>query len=130
MLDTAKIIAFVATCAPDQARTFYQDTLGLRFVADDFFALVFDANGVMLRISKVQSHTPLPFTVLGWQVPDIRQAVRALHGRGVAFLRIEGFAQDEDGLLRFPDGTLVAWFKDPDGNTLSLTQFPSTTNGM
>jgi catechol 2,3-dioxygenase-like lactoylglutathione lyase family enzyme len=129
MLDTARIIAFTATQAADQARLFYQDTLGLRLVADEPFALVFDANGVMLRISKVMSHTPLPFTVLGWDVTDIRQALQALQGRGVAFLRFEGFAQDEDGILQFEDGTLVAWFKDPDGNMLSLTQFPAGGDG-
>lgn len=130
MLDTAKIIAFVATQAPGQARAFYEETLGLRLVADEQYALVFDANGPMLRISKVKSHTPFPFTVLGWEVKDIRQAVRALHARGVVFLRFEGFVQDEAGIFQFPDGTQVAWFKDPDENMLSLTQFPAYSNGV
>jgi hypothetical protein len=97
--------------------------LGLRLVAAEAFALVFDAHGTMLRISKVQALTPAPYTVLGWQVPDIGAAIKHLAEQGVRFEHYAGLGQDERGVCAFPDGTQVAWFKDPDGNTLSLTQF-------
>ncbi len=124
MLQQSKLIAFVGSQNPAKARDFYAGVLGLTLVDDEAFALVFDAHGTMLRVSKVPTHTPANFTVLGWQVPDIAAAVRALTERGVAFERYDGFQQDDLGVQRFPDGTQVAWFKDPDGNTLSLTQFP------
>lgn len=77
----------------------------------------------MLRISKVASFVPMPFTVLGWQVEDIPAAVRDLRRQGVHFQVYEGLDQDEHGICTFPGGTRVAWFRDVDGNTLSLTQF-------
>jgi catechol 2,3-dioxygenase-like lactoylglutathione lyase family enzyme len=123
MLAGAKTMAFVATTDAERAKSFYADILGLRFVADEPFALVFDSFGTLLRISKVPAFAPAPFTVLGWQVADLRAAVSALAGRGVRFERFEGFPQDDLGVCTFPDGARVAWFKDPDGNTLSLTQF-------
>ncbi len=124
MLTTATIIAFVATTNPVRARAFYEQVLGLSFVADEPFALVFDANGTMLRVTKVQDLSPAAYTVLGWDVSHIRAEVEALTQRGVVFERYAGFPQDDLGIGAFPDGTRVAWFKDPDGNILSLTQFP------
>jgi catechol 2,3-dioxygenase-like lactoylglutathione lyase family enzyme len=123
MLADAKLMAFVATTDPERAKTFYAQTLGLRLVGDEPFALVFDCHGTLLRISKVQSLTPAPFTVLGWAVDDLRGHLGRLAARGVRCERFEGFPQDALGVFTFPDGTQVAWFKDPDGNLLSLTQF-------
>jgi catechol 2,3-dioxygenase-like lactoylglutathione lyase family enzyme len=113
----------VATTDAARARTFYEGVLGLRLVADEPFALVFDLAGVMLRVAKVEQFAPQPFTVLGWRVSDVVAAVSALSRKGVAFERFPGMDQDELGVCAFPDGGRVAWFKDPDGNLLSLTQF-------
>jgi catechol 2,3-dioxygenase-like lactoylglutathione lyase family enzyme len=123
MLAGAKTIAFVATTNTERARDFYGQTLGLRLVSDEPSALVFDSGGAMLRVSKVSALVPAPYTVLGWEVEDIRASVAALAERDVVFERFAGFQQDELGLCTFPDGVRVAWFKDPDGNLLSLTQF-------
>jgi catechol 2,3-dioxygenase-like lactoylglutathione lyase family enzyme len=125
MIDSSKIIAFVATRHPDRARSFYQDVLGLRLVGDDPFALVFDANGTMLRVQKVEALDPARYTALGWEVPDIAAAVDDLIGKGVEFARYEGLGQDSRGIWTAPSGARIAWFQDPDGNTLSLTQFPA-----
>jgi catechol 2,3-dioxygenase-like lactoylglutathione lyase family enzyme len=124
-LGGASPIALVATTDPARARAFYEQTLGLRFVADEDFALVFDCGGVPLRIARMESFTPQPFTVLGWRVDDIVAAVETLSGRGVTFERYPGLEQDLLGVWTSPSGARVAWFKDPDGNTLSLTQFTS-----
>jgi catechol 2,3-dioxygenase-like lactoylglutathione lyase family enzyme len=122
MLKSARVMCFVATARPAAAREFYQDTLGLRLLSEDRFALAFDANGIMLRVQKVESFEPAPFTVLGWDVPDIGAAVKALAARGVAFARYPGLSQDPRGIWQAPSGARVAWFTDPDGNILSLTQ--------
>jgi catechol 2,3-dioxygenase-like lactoylglutathione lyase family enzyme len=124
MLSFGSIIAFVATKNPEKAKAFYQETLKLKLTADDQFASVFDANGSMLRISKVKELLPAPFTVLGWQVKDIAAEIRGLKGRGVVFEFFKGFPQDDLGVCTFANGAKVAWFKDPDGNLLSLTEFP------
>jgi catechol 2,3-dioxygenase-like lactoylglutathione lyase family enzyme len=121
MLGTARIQAFIPTRDADAAKRFYADVLGLRFVADDSFALVFDANGTELRIQRVQELTPHPFTALGWIVDDITAQVRELASRGVTFERYDFVTQDELGIWTTP-GAKVAWFKDPDGNLLSLAQ--------
>jgi catechol 2,3-dioxygenase-like lactoylglutathione lyase family enzyme len=123
MLGSHNAIAFVATTKPEAARHFYETMLGLHFVTDDQFALVFDLNGRMLRIFKVDALAPAKHTVLGWDVPDIAAAVDQLTGRGVTFDRFEGMTQDARGIWRSPSGAQIAWFKDPDGNALSLTQF-------
>jgi catechol 2,3-dioxygenase-like lactoylglutathione lyase family enzyme len=125
MLKAHPIIAFVATTDPPRAKAFYARTLGLRFVSEDPFALVFDAAGTMLRVAVVPQLKPAGYTVLGWLVPDIRRAIRGLVRRGVAFERFDGFGQDEDGIWASPSGARVAWFRDPDGNMLSLTQVPA-----
>ncbi len=123
MLESHRIIAFVATSDAARAKQFYANTLGLRLVSEDRFALVFDAAGTMLRVVHVRELQPAPYTVLGWQVPDIERTVRELTAVGVAFRRYEGLSQDDLGVWASPAGAKVAWFADPDGNTLSLTQF-------
>jgi len=123
VLGPVRPIAFVSTTDPARARAFYEDTLGLTFVADEGFALVFDLAGVMLRVTRVGEVRPQSFTVLGWHVGDIDAVVRELTGRGVAFERYEGLEQDALGVWRSPSGARVAWFRDPDGNVLSVTRF-------
>ncbi len=123
MLASAGVITFVPTANPQRARDFYERVLGLKFVADDHFALVFDLHGVMLRVVKLQAVAPVAFTILGWIVPDIRGAVAGLRAKSVGFERYEGLSQDDLDIWTAPDGAKVAWFKDPDGNILSLTEF-------
>jgi catechol 2,3-dioxygenase-like lactoylglutathione lyase family enzyme len=115
-------MAFAATTGVDAALRFYRDALGLRFVADDGFALVFDAAGTTLRVARVEHVEPAPYTVLGWAVANIEDSVRELTGNGVAFEHYDSVPQDELGICTFPGSARVAWFKDPDGNLLSLTQ--------
>jgi catechol 2,3-dioxygenase-like lactoylglutathione lyase family enzyme len=122
MLAAHPIMAFVATTRADEARAFYEKTLGLPLLEDTPFALVFQIPGTTLRVQKAGPFQPHPFTALGWQVPDIAAAVKGLSDRGVTFSRFEFILQDELGIWTTPDGAKVAWFKDPDGNTLSLTQ--------
>lgn len=122
-MHNSKIISFVATKDPARSLEFYAGTLGLKLVSDDPFALVFDANGTMLRVQKVHELVPAKHTILGWEVTDIDAKAKELMKRGVHFERFEGLAQDESGVWTTPSGAKVAWFKDPDGNTLSLTQF-------
>jgi catechol 2,3-dioxygenase-like lactoylglutathione lyase family enzyme len=124
MLARADLIAFVATTDLGRARRFYEGVLGLAVIEDDGLALAFDANGTMLRVTGVREVTPAPSTVLGWAVPDIVTAVHELEARGVAFARYPGFEQDDQGIWIAPTGARVAWFSDPDGNTLSLTELP------
>ena len=124
VLGSHKIVAFVATRDPDRARAFYRDTLGLRLVAEQLpFALVFEANGTMLRVTVVRELVVAPYTVLGWDVPDVAATANALAAAGVKLERHPGMPQDELGIWTSPSGARVAWFKDPDGNTLSVTQF-------
>jgi len=122
MLANNPIVAFVPTKDPARARAFYENTLGLRFVSDDGFAIVMDANGTMLRIANSGEFTPAPFTILGWQVDDIDSAVAGLTGKGVQFSRYGFLEQAANGVWNAPGGARVAWFLDPDGNTLSLSQ--------
>lgn len=117
----SKVIGFAMTTRPDAARRFYGETLGFRFVKDDGFALVFDAHGTMLRVAKAKDFKSVPYTILGWQVDDIVTAVKTLVDRGVTFERYPGMPQDENGIWN-SGGGYVAWFKDPDGNVLSLSQ--------
>ena len=122
MLGSTNIVAFVPIKDGDKARAFYEGVLGLRFVKDDGFAVVFEANGIMVRAAKLKEFTPAQFTVLGWQVSDLENAVRALEKRGVKFEIFGFFKQDELGIWTAPTGDKVAWFKDPDGNILSVSQ--------
>ncbi|MDR3470354.1 MAG: VOC family protein [Devosia sp.] len=124
MLTSNEIMAFLATANPGEAIMFYRDRLGLRLVADTEFALEFEAGDqpTPLRVQKVPAVAPAPYTVLGWRVGNIEEEVDALAKRGIGFSRFEGLAQDARGIWTAPDGTRVAWFKDPDGNLLSLTR--------
>jgi catechol 2,3-dioxygenase-like lactoylglutathione lyase family enzyme len=117
-----RIVTFLLTKNPEASTGFYRDTLGFVFVRDDGFALVFDLHGTMLRIGKVPEFTPAQQTVLGWEVADIGSTVKEFAKKGVAFERYPGMGQDGDGIATFPTGDKVAWFKDPDGNVLSLSQ--------
>ncbi|MBV9073525.1 MAG: VOC family protein [Acidobacteria bacterium] len=117
----SQIIGFAMTAKPDAAKRFYGETLRFRFVKDDGFALVFDAHGTMLRIAKAKEVKPAPYTILGWQVDDIAEAVKTLSARGVVFERYPGMSQDKHGIWN-SGGGYVAWFKDPDGNVLSVSQ--------
>jgi predicted enzyme related to lactoylglutathione lyase len=123
MLNTSKPICFAATTRPQQAKNFYQEVLDLSLTEDNPYALVFDANGTMLRVQKVQEHSPARHTVLGWEVADIAATIRQMIKKGIRFERYEGLAQDSLGVWTSPAGAKVAWFNDPDGNILSLTQF-------
>lgn len=116
------VVTFLLTAKPESALSFYRDTLGWAYRRDDGFALVFDMNGVMLRIGKVAQFTPAQNTVLGWEASDIAAAVDALAEKGVTFERYPNMGQDERAICTFPGGDKVAWFKDPDGNVLSLSQ--------
>jgi catechol 2,3-dioxygenase-like lactoylglutathione lyase family enzyme len=122
MLTTASLVGFAATVSAQAAKQFYQSVLGLPLVEDTPFALVFNSNGTTLRIQKVQQVAPVPYTVLGWVVPDIQATVHALAAKGVVFQRYDGLPQDAQGIWQSPGGAKVAWFRDPDGNTLSLTE--------
>jgi catechol 2,3-dioxygenase-like lactoylglutathione lyase family enzyme len=122
MLAHSPPIAFIPTKDAARARRFYEDVLGLRVVSEDAFAIVMDANGTMVRIVRVDDFTPFPFTILGWQVDEIHRTVAELAGRGVAFTRYAYFEQSSDGVWLAPGGAKVAWFTDPDGNTLSISQ--------
>jgi predicted enzyme related to lactoylglutathione lyase len=155
-MKNSKIISFIATKLPKKARKFYEETLGLKFVSEDAFAIVFEVgaeveasnrvassqgtvagmgSGIMLRVQKVEDFTPARHTVLGWEVADIVAEVKRLSGsramlrdaasaaKGVKFEIFPGMGQDDSGIWRSPSGARIAWFKDPDGNILSLTQF-------
>lgn len=122
-LASSSLVAFVGVCDPDRAKRFYRDTLGLRLVSEELpFALVFDVQGTMLRVTVVPEVKPAKFTVLGWKVPDIQAAVSSLDKEGVEFRRYAGLQQDGLGIWTSPSGARVAWFHDPDGNLLSVTQ--------
>ena len=117
-LGSRPIVAFVATVDSARAKAFYAGVLGLRLISEDAFALVFDAGGTKLRVSVVRELVPAGYTVLGWLVPSVQQTVRELVGRSVVFQRFDGLEQDELGIWSAPGGAKVAWFRDPDGNTL------------
>jgi catechol 2,3-dioxygenase-like lactoylglutathione lyase family enzyme len=124
MLTNNKIMSFVPVHDPERAKQFYRDKLGLRLVEEQMpFALVFDANGIMLRVTIVGKFTPHQFTVLGWETPDIAAEIGKLTGVGITFERFPGLPQDDLGVWTAPGGAKIAWLKDPDGNILSLTQF-------
>jgi catechol 2,3-dioxygenase-like lactoylglutathione lyase family enzyme len=116
-------MAFIPVSDDAAARTFYETTLGLSVIDDTPFALIVDANGTKVRITPVPDLRPQPFTIAGWQVRDIDATVNELITRGVKFNRYDGMEQTDNGIWLSPNGDFVAWFADPDGNTLSLTQF-------
>jgi catechol 2,3-dioxygenase-like lactoylglutathione lyase family enzyme len=122
ILRLSPITTFVATTDPARAHAFYADTLGFTQIRDEHTALVFSLYGALLRVVKVESFTAQPFTVLGWTVDDLVTEVLPLAQRGVVFERYPGLPQDENGVANFANGDRVVWFKDPDGNVLSVTQ--------
>ncbi|HSR07507.1 MAG TPA: VOC family protein [Bryobacteraceae bacterium] len=122
MLASAKVVAFLATGDAARAKAFYGEVLGLRLLSEDAFAVVFDANGTTLRVAIVQDVVPAPYTVLGWDVEDIADTARRLTAAGVDFERYAWLQQDDLGIWSAPGGSKVAWFKDLDGNVLSVSQ--------
>jgi catechol 2,3-dioxygenase-like lactoylglutathione lyase family enzyme len=121
-LELKTMVGFAFTTDPAKAKEFYGNFLGFRLLTDDSFALAFDANGSLLRVAKAQKFTPAPHTIVGWEVPDIQAAVQALAQKGIQFERFPGLQYDADGICTFPGGDKVAWFKDPEGSVLSLSQ--------
>lgn len=124
MLANEKLVAFGATTNAERAARFYGEVLGLSRRSEDAFALVFEANGVELRLQKLESLEPRGFTVLGWQVRDVNAVLDALARRGVRVERYPALVQDARGIWSAPSGARVAWFKDPDGNLLSVAEYP------
>jgi catechol 2,3-dioxygenase-like lactoylglutathione lyase family enzyme len=122
MLGSCKIVAFVPVKRASNARAFYEKKLGLRCVSEDEFAVVFDAQGITLRAALVPKFTPQEFTIAGWEVANIKATVSALMARGVEFQKYGLPGQDDRGIWTAPSGARVAWFKDPDGNVLSVSQ--------
>jgi hypothetical protein len=123
MLGKYDLMAFVSTAEPAKARVFYEEKLGLPVLVADDYGVMYDVNGRRLRLSFVHELQAAPFSILCWVVPDIRQVVAALTLKEVVFERYEGMGQDAAGIWASPDGTRVAWFKDPGGNVLSVAQF-------
>ncbi len=121
-----RLIGFAPITDGDRAKAFYEGVLGLTFVADDGFALVFRTDGRsgdnMVRLAKMPQVTPAQFTILGWETTSIEDDVEALTAKGVEFVRFGFLEQDAAGIWTAPGGDKVAWFKDPDGNVLSLSQ--------
>ncbi|MGD0826022.1 MAG: VOC family protein [Terriglobales bacterium] len=122
MLASGKIIGFVPTKDSTKARSFYEGQLGFQFVSDDMFALVMKAGDYQVRIAKVHDFTPAPYTVLGWEVSNIEEVVAWLTAKGVTFEKYPFIQDAERGIWTAPTGDKVAWFKDSDGNVLSVSQ--------
>lgn len=118
----AHVVAFVASSDLARSQAFYGDTLGLAVVAADDYGLVLDGGGSEIRVSRVEAPVVAPYTVLGWTVDDIAGAIGRLTALGVAVLQFEGMDQDHLGIWTAPGGARIAWFPDPDGHVLSLTQ--------
>jgi len=125
VLNQSALVCFIATADADRARAFYAGKLGLALTEDNGYSLIFDANGTQLRLQRVETVAPHPYTALGWEVADLAATVRALAADGVAMARFPGLPLDADGIWDTPDGSRVAWFHDPDGNTLSIHQPPT-----
>lgn len=122
MLKNSKLIGFVATSKPEISRQFYDELLGLTLLEESPFAIVFESKNTVIRIQKTDHVCPPPYTALGWEVENIMETVRTLSDKGVQFEKFGGMEQDDLGIWNIPGGAKVAWFKDPDGNLLSLTQ--------
>ena len=125
MLGKYDLMAFAPTAAPAKAREFYEETLGLPVLGSDDYGVTYDVNGRRLRLSFMQELKPAPYSILCWVVPNIRAVIAALTLKEVVFERYAWMEQDVHAVWTSPDGTQVAWFKDPDGNVLSLGQFVS-----
>lgn len=126
MIQSATLKAFIPTTDPDRARHFYVDVLGLELVGVDPFAVTVRYGAIPVRLVKVEKFSPAPFTILGWDVTDLRSHVRQLTDAKLTFTRYEGMEQDEDAIWTAPGGNRVAWFRDPDGNVLSLSEHPTS----
>jgi catechol 2,3-dioxygenase-like lactoylglutathione lyase family enzyme len=122
-LGSANVMTFIAAKDAAVSRDFYENILGLTVASEDDFAIVFDLGGTMMRMQKDVDFTPQPFTVLGWQVDDIASTMAELREKGVRFEQYPWMPEGSDGVMEFPGGAKVAWFLDPAGNNLSLTQF-------
>ena len=122
MLKSAKIVAFLQVSDRSKAKAFYVDVVGLRFISEDPFALVVESNGTRVRIGEAKEMKPVQGTALGWEVADIEEAVAYLLTRGIELQQYGFSGQDERGIWTTPNGDKVAWFKDPSGNTLSVSQ--------
>ncbi len=116
------MIGFVATASPEQAKQFYGERLGLALVEETPFAIVFESGNTVIRVQITKQVQPPPYTSLGWEVGNIAETASALSDTGMQFEQFEGLKQDTLGVWNSPDGSKVAWFRDPDGNLLSLTQ--------
>jgi catechol 2,3-dioxygenase-like lactoylglutathione lyase family enzyme len=124
MISDGEVMGFIPTVDAARARNFYEGVLGLEFVSDDSFALVVRSKATYIRIAKLNEFTPAPYTILGWRVKDIESEVQTLTARGVAFKRYPPLVQSDLGVWTAPGGSKIAWFLDPDGNALSLSQHP------
>ena len=124
VLHPAEMVGFAVTTDGARCRAFYEQKLGFRVTSEDRLAVVFDADGRMLRVQKQKPHEPRPYTVLGWNVSDLEATLARMEAVGVTCERFPGVPQNERGIMDFPDGTRLAWFKDPDGNILSVAQMP------
>jgi predicted enzyme related to lactoylglutathione lyase len=122
MLADKKLKAFVPTTKPGAAKSFYKDVLGLKLLSQDNYALEFEVNGTLLRVITVPELKPQAFTVLGWNVADIASTIKSLNDKNVFCEKYDSLEQDDSGIWTSPNGSKVAWFKDPDGNILSLTE--------
>jgi predicted enzyme related to lactoylglutathione lyase len=122
MLADKKLKAFVPTTKPGAAKSFYKDVLGLKLLSQDKYALEFEVNGILLRVITVPELKPQAFTVLGWNVADIASTIKSLNDKNVFCEKYDSLEQDDSGIWTSPNGPKVAWFKDPDGNILSLTE--------
>jgi predicted enzyme related to lactoylglutathione lyase len=122
MLSQCSLIGFIPSTDADRARNFYVDVLKLKFESEDQFALIVSANGNAIRVVRVKTFTPAPYTILGWEVADIVKEVTTLTEAGVEFARYPYLQQDDLAIWASPSGTRVAWLHDPDGNVLSLSQ--------
>ena len=127
MQTLGSLIGFIPTRNAEAARQFFEGVLGLRFISDDGFALVFESASNLVRVVRMSEFTPAPYTIVGWESADLEQDVRALTQQGVRFERYPALRQDEEDIWTAPTGDKVAWFKDPDGNTLSLSQHQRRT---
>lgn len=115
-------VSFIATANAEESRHFYESVLGLELLSDESYALVFSLGAIRLRVQKVETVPEVKHTVLGWNVVDIHKCVEELSDEGVQFEVYEHLSQDELGIWVSPSGASIAWFRDPDGNTLSLTE--------
>ena len=122
MFSDKKLKAFIPTIKPAESKSFYKDVLGLKLNSEDKYALEFDANGTRLRVTTVKDFKPHPFTVLGWDVDDIISTIKSLNKKKIFCEKYDFLEQDEFGIWTAPGGTKVAWFKDPDGNILSISE--------